>query len=105
MCHGGCGALVTIRNGRIREIRGDRTNPNNHGFLCAKGRASIDHLYHSERLRYPLLRTGPKGSGCFVRISWDEAYKRIAERMNSIRNELGPEAVVFAQGTDRNYQE
>lgn len=104
MCHGGCGALVTVRDGRVAEIRGDRSNPNNRGFLCAKGRASIDHLYHPDRLQYPLLRNRAKERG-FSRIAWEEAYELISERMNAIRRDFGPESVVFAQGTDRNYQE
>lgn len=104
MCHGGCGAVVTVRDDRVAAIRGDRTNPNNRGFLCAKGRASIDHLYHPDRLRYPLVRERSAGGG-FTRVSWEEAYTLIADRLNSVRRDYGPESVVFAQGTDRNYQE
>ena len=104
MCHGGCGAIVTLQDDRVVRIRGDRANPNNEGFLCAKGRASIDHLYHPDRLKYPLRRGRAKG-GRFERISWETAYEIIADRMNDIRRECGPESVVFAQGTDRNYQE
>jgi anaerobic selenocysteine-containing dehydrogenase len=104
MCHGGCGAIVTLRGGSPHSIRGDRANPNNQGFLCAKGRASLDHLRHPDRLRYPLLRNRRRGSD-FCRISWEDAYDSIAERMNRIRHERGAESVVFAQGTDRNYQE
>ena len=105
MCHGGCGAVVTIQDSRVVGIRGDKTNPNNEGFLCAKGRASIDHLYHRDRLRHPLLRSRNEVGGAFKRISWEEAYELIAHRMNTISRDFGPESVVFAQGTDRNYQE
>lgn len=105
MCHGGCGAVVTIRGDRIVAIAGDRDNPNNRGFLCAKGRASIDHLYHPDRLRHPLRRTGPRGSGSFARIGWDEALDEVAAALDRARRQDGPHSVVFAQGTDRNYQE
>jgi anaerobic selenocysteine-containing dehydrogenase len=105
MCHGGCGVEVDVREGRLVGIRGDRDNPNNRGFLCAKGRASLEHLHHPERLAHPLRRVGPRGSGRFERMSWDEAYGSIADALADARAARGPESVVFAQGTDRNYQE
>ncbi|MER6401607.1 molybdopterin-dependent oxidoreductase [Kitasatospora sp. NPDC001603] len=105
MCHGGCGAVVTVDQGRLTAIEGDPENPNNHGFLCAKGRASLEHLNHPDRLTTPLLRTGPRGSGEFRPIGWDEALERTAVALDRARIEHGPEAVVLAQGTDRNYQE
>lgn len=105
MCHGGCGARVELRDGVVTGIRGDRSNPNNQGFLCAKGLASVELLHHPGRLTHPLRRVGPRGSGRFERISWEEAYEELVERMEAARTGLGPESVVFAQGTDRNYQE
>lgn len=105
MCHGGCGAVVTVQQGRIVGISGDRDNPNNRGFLCAKGRASLEHLASPHRLTRPLKRLGPKGSTEYGQISWEEAYEAIVSEMNNVRKDFGPEAVTFAQGTDRNYQE
>lgn len=105
MCHGGCGAQVEVQAGTVVAITGDKTNPNNFGFLCAKGRAAIEHLYHADRLRHPLRRVGPRGSGRFERISWDECYDALAAELEKGRRSFGAESVVFAQGTDRNYQE
>jgi anaerobic selenocysteine-containing dehydrogenase len=105
MCHGGCGAIVELSDGEVVRVRGDRSNPNNRGFLCAKGLASVEQLRHSDRLRRPLRRVGPRGSGRFEPVSWEEAMAEIAERMRAVRARDGAEAVVFAQGTDRNYQE
>ncbi|MEV5988562.1 molybdopterin-dependent oxidoreductase [Streptomyces sp. NPDC052051] len=105
MCHGGCGALVTVEGERAVSIKGHPGNPNNAGFLCAKGRASIEHAYHPDRLRQPLRRTGPRGSGSYRPIGWDEALDEVAERLAAARERDGAESVVFAQGTDRNYQE
>ncbi|MGH3900190.1 MAG: molybdopterin-containing oxidoreductase family protein [Pseudonocardiaceae bacterium] len=105
MCHGGCGVLITTEDGRVSEIKGDPGNPNNRGFLCAKGRASIEHLYAAERLTQPLRRTGRRGTGKFEPITWEDAYAETASRLDEVRVKDGPEAVVFAQGTDRNYQE
>ncbi|MGW3464377.1 molybdopterin-containing oxidoreductase family protein [Streptomyces olivaceoviridis] len=105
MCHGGCGALVDVRGGRLTRVEGDPDNPNNRGFLCAKGRASLDQLYGTDRLTRPLLRTGPRGSGSFRPIGWEEALDRVADALDRTRARHGPESLVVAQGTDRNYQE
>lgn len=105
MCHGGCGVIVDLQDGRVAGIAGDKDNPNNRGFLCAKGRASLEHLSHPDRLQYPLRRFGAKGSNEFRRITWEEAYEAIVSEMNAARLGAGPETVVLAQGTDRNYQE
>ncbi|MGW5446159.1 molybdopterin-containing oxidoreductase family protein [Streptomyces asiaticus] len=105
MCHGGCGALVDVADGRLTAVQGDPDNPNNRGFLCAKGRASLAQLDHPDRLTRPLLRTGARGSGCYRPIGWEEALDRVAEALDTTRREHGPQSLVVAQGTDRNYQE
>lgn len=105
MCHGGCGALVDVVGGRPAAIQGDVDNPNNRGFLCAKGRASLEQLNAPDRLTTPLLRTGPRGSGSFRPIGWPEALDRVADALERTRREHGPQSLVVAQGTDRNYQE
>src|SRR5918994_5704340 len=105
MCHGGCGALVTVTDDRVLSITGHPDNPNNEGFLCAKGRASIEHATHPDRLTRPLRRIGRPGSGRFVPIDWDTALSEVAGRLAQARRRDGAESVVFAQGTDRNYQE
>jgi len=81
MCHGGCGVLVYIKDGRVAKIAGDPDCPINHGTLCAKGLASAQLAYHPDRLIYPLKKVGPKVSGKWERISWDEALDAIAKRI------------------------
>ncbi|NJP67808.1 molybdopterin-containing oxidoreductase family protein [Streptomyces spiramenti] len=105
MCHGGCGALVTVDGDRAVAVSGHPGNPNNAGFLCAKGRASVEYTYHPDRLRQPLRRTGPRGSGRYRPIGWDGALTEVADRIAAARDRDGPRSVVLAQGTDRNYQE
>ncbi len=103
MCHGGCGTIVERVNGTIRKVIGDRDNPINRGALCSKaGTASIEQLYHPDRLDYPLMRVGARGEGKWRRISWDEAISYIAERMQKIKAEHGAEAVAFGRGTGIN---
>jgi anaerobic selenocysteine-containing dehydrogenase len=101
MCHGGCGVLVYTRKGRVERIAGDPDCPINHGTLCSKGIASAQLAYHPDRLTYPVQRVGPKGSGQWERLSWDDALDRIAERIAEIAEQHGPEAIVPGYGTGR----
>ena len=101
MCHGGCGVLVYTKNGKAVKIAGDPDCPINHGTLCAKGLASTQLAYHPDRLTYPVRRVGPKASGKWERISWDQALDAIAERINAYRMSSGPESIVMGYGTGR----
>ena len=101
MCHGGCGVFVYVKDGRIAKIAGDPDCPINHGTLCSKGIASTQLVYHPDRLTHPVKRVGPKGSGQWERISWDEALDTIAEAMLRSKAEFGAESVVLGYGTGR----
>ncbi len=101
MCHGGCGVLVYTKHGRVAKIAGDPDCPINHGTLCSKGLASAQLAYHPDRLTYPVRRVGPKASGKWERISWDEALDTIAERINEYKRSFGPESIVMGYGTGR----
>jgi thiosulfate reductase / polysulfide reductase chain A len=103
MCHGGCGTIVTIENGRVVKVVGDPDNPINRGKLCSKaGKASIEQLYHPGRVDRPRIRVGPKGAGQWRDIDWDEAIAFIANRMMAIKALHGAEAVAFARGVSIN---
>jgi anaerobic selenocysteine-containing dehydrogenase len=101
MCHGGCGVLVYTRNGKAVKIAGDPDCPINHGTLCSKGIASTQLAYHPDRLTYPVRRAGPKASGKWERISWDEALDTIAERMMHYKEKTGAESIIMGYGTGR----
>lgn len=101
MCHGGCGVLVYVKEGEVAKIAGDPDCPINHGTLCSKGLASAQLAYHPDRLTYPVRRIGPKGSGKWERISWDEALDTIAARILQYKDEHGAESIVFGYGTGR----
>lgn len=101
MCHGGCGALVYTKNGKVEKIAGDPESPIGHGTLCSKGLASAQLAYHPDRLLHPVRRIGPKGSGKWQRISWDEALDAIAEKMLGYKASFGAESVVLGYGTGR----
>jgi anaerobic selenocysteine-containing dehydrogenase len=87
--------VVTVKDGKAIRLRGDRDHPFTDGFLCQKVTRYLERVYHPDRLKYPLLRTGAKGSGAFRRISWDEALERIAAKFREIAGSpAGPEAIL-----------
>lgn len=102
-CHGGCGALLHVRDGQLVKIEGDRDSPLNHGRLCPIGTVTVDLVNHPDRLKYPQRRIGPRGSGQWQRISWDEALDEISERLLAIRKEFGPESIALGTGTGRHH--
>ncbi len=87
--------LVTVESGRAVRVTGDPDHPFTRGFLCAKVNRYVERTYHEDRLLHPLRRIGPKGSGKFARISWDEALGEIATRLNDIRGSTdGAQAIL-----------
>lgn len=100
-CHGGCGVFIYVKDGKVAKIQGDPDCPINHGTLCSKGLAAAQIAYHPDRLTYPVKRVGPKAGGTWQRISWDEALDTIAERINTYKEQFGPESVVLGYGTGR----
>ena len=102
-CHGGCGTLLHVRDGVLIKVEGDPQSPLNHGRLCPIGTVTVDLVNHPDRLQYPRRRVGPRASGQWTRISWDEALDEIAERLLAIRKEFGPEAIALGTGTGRHH--
>jgi anaerobic selenocysteine-containing dehydrogenase len=103
VCHGGCGTIVTIRDGKVAAIKGDPTSPMSRGWMCVKGLATPEIANHPDRLEYPLRRKGKRGAGEWERISWEEAIDGIASRLDELRKETGPESIALGQGTGRHH--
>ncbi len=93
-CPDTCGIVTEVKDGEAVSVGGDPDNPITRGWLCAKVRPYLNHVYHSDRLMYPLRRVGPKGGGQWQRISWDEAIGEIAQRWKAIIAESGAEAIL-----------
>jgi anaerobic selenocysteine-containing dehydrogenase len=94
-CPDTCGLVVTVQDGKAVKLRGDADHPFTDGFLCKKVTRYLERVYHPDRLKVPLLRSGPKGSGQFTRISWAEAIERIANEFRVIANSPdGPQAIL-----------
>src|SRR5262245_14593485 len=100
MCACRCGIKVHLRDGTLRYIEGNRNHPVNRGVLCGKGSAGIMNVLSPARLRKPLLRVGPRGSGEFKEIEWDEAMAIATDRLRQIRK-TDPNRLAFFTGRDQ----
>src|SRR5215475_4520489 len=93
-CPDCCSLLVTVENGKGSHLRGNPNHPVTRGFLCGKVAQYLEREYSSNRLLYPQRRVGAKGEGRFERITWDQALDSIAERLRSVVEEFGSEAIL-----------
>jgi predicted molibdopterin-dependent oxidoreductase YjgC len=87
-CGVGCGLAITVEDGVITKVTGDKNNPSSKGEACIKGREGWRHVYSDRRLTRPLIRK----DGELVPASWDEALDLVAGRMMQIKDEYGPGA-------------
>ncbi len=101
LCSTVCGITGIVKEGRIIKIEGNPADPNSRGKLCARGQAGLNHQYHPERLLYPLKRVGARGEGKWKRISWDEAFDEVAERLRGVQESGKLEEFAFHQGRSR----
>src|SRR6056297_3473495 len=100
MCACRCGINVHLKDGQVTYIEGNRDHPVNKGVLCAKGSAGIKQVLSPARLRAPLRRTGPRGSGAFEEISWEEALQTAVSWLKRLRA-TAPEKLAFFTGRDQ----
>ena len=96
ICQGMCGLVATIEDGRVVKVRGDRDNPLTRGFACSKGLASPEFHYGPQRLLHHQRR---RADGSFERIGFDDAIGIVAQRLRSIIERHGAEAVAAYVGT------
>jgi anaerobic dimethyl sulfoxide reductase subunit A len=96
-CGGRCVVNAHVVDGKIARISTDarRWDPDHPPLpACARGVGQIERVYHPDRLKYPMRRTGPRGSGEFERISWDEALDTVAREMLRVRDQYGNAAIL-----------
>ncbi len=99
-CHHNCGVLAYVKDGELLYAEGDPSTANA-GGLCARGNQAMTFYDSPTRINYPLKRAGEKGENKWERVSWDQALTEIAEKINTIKAESGPEAVAAIAGTLR----
>ena len=103
LCHPRCGTLLHIENGKVVKVSGDPDHPITRGAICERGRLMPDHIYHPQRLNYPLKRMGEKGHGHWQRVTWDQALDEVAEKLSLLKDKHGAETLTFTHGTKRTY--
>ena len=95
ICYHSCGMNVLVEEGRITKVQGLKDHPLNKGKLCPKGARAVELVYHPDRLKYPLKRV----DGQWKRISWDIALMEIADKLQRLKNEFGPEILSIFSGS------
>jgi len=101
-CGGRCVVNAHVRDGRIVKISTDPRTwtpemPPLHA--CVRGFGQMERVNHPDRLRHPLRRRGPRGSGEFERITWEEALDEVARQMRRVRDTYGPAAILDCSRT------
>ncbi len=94
LCAQNCGLLIQIKDNKIVKVRGDKENLRSEGYICRKGTKIANFQHHDQRLTHPLKKVGDT----FERISWDQAIKEIAEKLNAIVGEHGPKSFAYMGG-------
>src|SRR5579864_1676716 len=111
LCAAGCGTVVrvmegdaeVVRNGRTgvikmglaKKLEGNPEHPINQGKLCAQGHGALQVLYHPDRIANPLKRRGPRGSGDFQEVSWDDALAELTSRFAEVRSSGDAASLAF----------
>jgi len=104
ICFWKCNALAHVRDGQLWKITGNPDDPLSHGRLCPRGTGGIGAHFDPDRLRAPLLRHKQRGEEAWVEVTWDEALGYVADRMQRIKAEHGPEAMaLFSHGIGGNF--
>jgi anaerobic selenocysteine-containing dehydrogenase len=95
ICYHSCGMNVLIEKGKIVRVEGLKEHPLNKGQLCPKGERAIELVYHPDRLKYPLKKV----NGQWKRVTWDDALTEIAEKLQRLKSEYGPEILSIFSGS------
>lgn len=103
-CPDTCAFIYHVEDGKLVEVTGDPDHPMTRGGLCVKLKDFAEHHYNPDRILYPMRRVGPKGSGKYARITWDEALSTIKNKWTEIIDQYGstaimPHAYLGNQGT------
>jgi len=99
ICFWKCGAIATVKDGKLWKIEGNPKDPLSRGRLCPRGTGGIGAHFDSDRLKTPLIRTRERGEEKWKAVTWDEALEFIAQKMKKIAGEHGPESMaLFSHG-------
>lgn len=100
-----CGVDAYVKDGKIIKLEGTKEHPRSHGLLCTKGAAGRQYVYREDRIKTPLRRVGERGEGKFEPITWDEAYRIVADELLKVKKEYGADSVAFFSGYTKWYRQ
>jgi thiosulfate reductase/polysulfide reductase chain A len=95
MCFWRCAGFASVRDGKVWKFEGNPVDPQSRGRLCPRGSGAPGAINDPDRLRTPLIRTGERGKEAWKSATWDEALTHVAERMQKIKGEHGPESIAM----------
>jgi thiosulfate reductase/polysulfide reductase chain A len=96
VCPNKCAVLAVVEGGRIRKLNPNPASPKSRGMLCARGNAAVKSVYDPDRVKQPLIRAGARGEGKWRAVSWDEAFDFAGAGLAKIKQQHGPEAVIWS---------
>jgi len=97
----GCGMKLHIKDGKLVKVEGDPEHPISQGRLCVRCLTLPEYVHHPQRIIYPMKRVGKRGEDKWQRISWDEAWDIIVEKIKYFQETYGPESIIVFGGTGR----
>ncbi len=100
-CAGNCGVLVSVKDGKVTRIVGNKEHQLTLGNVCERVGYASRWLYHPDQLMHPLKRAGNRGENKWQRIEWEQAFDEIADKLRDIKKKYGPESLVVTEGTYR----
>ncbi len=108
-CHSQCRVAVHTDNGKLVKIEEDPTDPRVKQIYpatrgCVRLAGAKEYVYHPNRVRFPMRRVGERGENKWERITWKQAIDEIAEKLEKIKNQYGPETLMITSGTGRSTQ-
>jgi len=96
MCSVHCPVQVNVQNGECRFIQGNPHAPGINGALCARGAAGLELIKDDERPQFPMIRKAGRGEGRWLRVSWDEALDRVAEKISEVQARHGKQSLMWS---------
>ena len=100
ICSAGCNIDAYVEDGEVIKVMGCKDPNYGNGYLCARGHASRPYIYHQDRIKTPLRRTGERGEGKFEPITWEEAMQEIGKHFRECKEKYGASSVMFTGGYD-----
>ena len=99
-CYARCGNFGFTAHGKLIKIGPNPDHPNSRGRMCAKGQAGLNKVYDPDRLLAPIKRVGKRGEGKWKKITWEEAYVELSQKLNELKSKGKPEEFVFQSDRD-----